>query len=270
MPEGDTIWRTAAALRPRLAGRRVTRAAPARLARLAGRLVEGVDAQGKHLLIRFEGGLGLHTHMRMTGSWHVYAPGVTWQRPRRQMVAMLEIEGGTQAVCFNAPVVELTRESPDASPTGHLGPDILAATLDLEGILARVPHSDEDQLGMLLLDQRVCAGIGNIYRCETLWALGLDPWTLVTATDGATLRRCYEVARELMRAALPGPGSTRTRAVHGRRRRPCQRCGTAVATRRQGAAGRITYWCPGCQRSSTVAVSGGGGGAAAGPQPDRR
>ncbi len=247
MPEGDTIWRSAAALRPRLTGRTVVHAEPTGLSRLVGSRVDGVEAQGKHLLMRFAGGLVLHSHMRMTGSWHVYAPGHRWQRPRRQMRALLEVDDGTQAVCFNAPIVELVREGRGPSPTAHLGPDILADDLDIQGILDRVAHSQEEEVGMLLLDQRVGAGIGNIHRCETLWLLRLDPWTPVAALDQPTLRRCYEVARGLMQANLKGVGGRRPTAVHGRRGRACRRCGTPIATRHQGATGRLTYWCPTCQ-----------------------
>jgi endonuclease VIII len=272
MPEGDTIWRTAATLRPRLVGRRVVRAEPAGLASLAGRRVEDVHAEGKHLLIRFEGDLLLHSHMRMSGRWQVFAAGMPLPRSGRPIRALLEVEDGTVAVCFSAPVVELTSTRAWVSPTGHLGPDVLVKPLDIAGIVARGGLSEAAELGVLLLDQRVCAGIGNMWRCETLWELRLDPWTPVGALDRRTVVACYQRAHELMTASIRG--ARRAAAVHGRGRRPCLRCGRAIAVRAQGEHGRLTYWCPGCQTMRTLAdppeVSGGAAGADAGPPPDRR
>jgi endonuclease-8 len=255
VPEGDTIWRTAAALRARIAGRTVLRAAPPRLERLAGRSIEDVEANGKHLLIRFSAeprsaALVLHSHMRMTGAWHLYAPGERWRKPPHLARAVLEVEGAV-AVCFNAPVVELRAD--DGAATRHLGPDILADDFDVDEVIARVRAGEDRPLGELLLDQRVCAGIGNIYKCNSLWRLRLDPWSRASALDDDALRRLYTTARELMLAGRDhrGLGPFRTAGVHARSRRPCPRCDTPIRVRPQGEQGRLTYHCPACQ--------GGGG-----------
>jgi endonuclease-8 len=249
VPEGDTIWRTAAALRPRLVGRRVLAARPPPLARLTGTTVTAIDTVGKHLSVRFDNGLALHTHMRMRGSWHVYRPGERWRRPEREARAVLEVEG-TVAVLFNAPVVELTR-GPER--TAHLGPDILDDRIDLDRVVRRARSLGALAVGELLLDQRVTAGIGNVYRNEALWAQQVNPWTTSTALTDAELRGLFARAHQAMRANLrstdwarrfPGYGKG---AVHGRGGRPCPRCGTRIEVRAQGELARLTYWCPACQ-----------------------
>jgi endonuclease-8 len=243
MPEGDTIWRTAAALRSRLAGRRVESAQPDSLRRLTGSLVTAVEPVGKHLFIRFDSGLALHTHMRMTGSWHLYRPGQAWRRPERLAMAVLRVEDAV-AVLFSAPVVELVREP--AARTGHLGPDILADDFDLARVVARARSLGPVALGELLLDQRVASGIGNIWRCESLWERRANPWTMSDALTDQALAELYETARRLMQAGvrrLPGG----PRAVHGRAGSHCRRCGTAIKLRAQGGHARMTFWCPACQ-----------------------
>lgn len=249
MPEGDTIWRTAAALRPRLVGRQVLAARPAPLARLAGTTVTGVDTVGKHLSVRFDNGLSLHTHMRMTGAWHLYGPGERWRRPERQARAVLEV-AGTVAVLFNAPVVELTRGD---ARTAHLGQDVLADDLDLDRVVRRARSLGDVAAGELLLDQRVTAGIGNVYRNEALWAERVNPWTASASLSDAQLRALFARAQAAMRANLRAtdwarrfPGYGRG-AVHGRGGRPCPRCGGRVEVRAQGEHARLTYWCPACQ-----------------------
>lgn len=255
MPEGDTIVRTAATLHRWLAGREITAAAagddvelPARL--LVGRRVDSVDAWGKHLMVRLDDGVVVHTHLRMIGSWHVYRAGEAWRRPSRQARLTLTC-GDRVAVCFNAPVVELLR--PGTEPwhpaLGTLGPDVLAELLDLEGIRRRARAGPPDRpLGELLLDQRVVAGIGNIWRCEGLFLEGLDPWAPLSALDDAQLDRLVAGVADLMRTSatarsgVPGP-----RWVHRRAGRPCRRCGSPIRSRRQGEHARTTYWCPACQ-----------------------
>ena len=244
MPEGDTIWRTAAALRRRLAGQLVLDARPAGVARLKGRRLEAVDANGKHLLMRFEGGITLHSHMRMTGAWHVYQPGERWRQPERYATAVLSFED-TVAVCFKAPVMELVLD--ERLPVAHLGPDILVNPFDLDDVIRRARQSDAPSIGELLLEQRVCAGIGNIYKCETLWALRLDPWTPPAKLDETALRRIYTTARQLMRRNLLAPLARQRTAVHGRGGRPCPRCELPIRIRAQGAPARLTYFCPSCQ-----------------------
>jgi endonuclease-8 len=243
MPEGDTLWRTAEALRPRLLNRRIERAEPAALRRLEGSTVTEVKSFGKNLLIRFDSGHTLRTHMRMTGSWYVFAPGQAWRRSGRPPAAVLETAGAV-AVLFNAPTVELTRTGGER--IADLGPDLLNAAADLDQVVRRARSlPSETPLGVLLLDQRVAAGIGNIHRCELLWAASLDPWLPQRELDDAALRQLYAMAQiGLSRGTQNGP---HRHAVHGRAGRPCPRCGSPIRLRAQGELARTTYWCPTCQ-----------------------
>ena len=256
MPEGDTIWRTAAALRAHVGGRVVTAARPTRLDLLRGRTLRAVEPVGKHLLMRFSDGWTLHSHMRMTGSWHLYRRGERWRRPEHLARAVLEFDDRL-AVCFSAPVVDLVREGRE--PLGHLGPDLLAPDVRLDTVVARARAAGPMALGELLLDQRVCSGIGNVYKCETLWQLRLDPWRSSADLDDDALHEVFATARAAMLANL-GPAAPRRfdgrrGAVHGRRGRPCPRCGTPVRTRPQGELPRITYWCPRCQAPPSSGAS---------------
>jgi endonuclease-8 len=254
MPEGDTIWRTAVALRGRLLGKTITEARPAMLRRLEGTTVTGVDPVGKHLLVRFSSDLVLHSHMQMRGSWHLYAPGERWRQPERLARAVLTCDD-TVAVCFSAPVVELTRQP--AARLAHLGPDILSADFEAAAAVERARLLDDLALGEVLLDQRVCAGIGNVYRCEVLWQLKLDPWSRVKEHADSTLVAIYDTVQKAMLSNL-GWGGRRfaygRAAVHGRGNRPCPRCHSLIRVRRQGEHGRFTYYCPACQqaRASTT------------------
>ncbi|HEY1455430.1 MAG TPA: DNA-formamidopyrimidine glycosylase family protein [Candidatus Dormibacteraeota bacterium] len=249
MPEGDTIWRTAQALRARLEGKRVLAAAPAALGRLAGTTVTEVKPVGKHLLIRFDNGLALHSHMRMRGVWHVYQPGERWRRPEWQLKAMLETADAV-AVCFAAPVMELVRDA--GTKVGHLGPDILADDWAVADAVARARSLGPITAGEVLLDQRVTAGIGNVYRCESLWHCRINPWTSTAVLQDGELAAVFEAARAAMRANLGGgirrrfPGYGRG-AVHGRAGRPCPRCGTPIRVRALGHQARMAFWCPVCQ-----------------------
>ncbi len=249
MPEGDTIWRTAAALRSRLEGKRVLAARPDALKRLAGSTVTAIDPVGKHLVIRFDSGLALHSHMRMRGAWHIYRPGERWRRPEWQLKAVLETDDAV-AVCFAAPVVELTRDV--ASKVRHLGPDMLADDWSAGDVLARARSLGPVAVGELMLNQRVTAGIGNVYRCEALWQRRVNPWTPTVELDDQELTALFETARAAMRANLRSgirrrfPGYGRG-AVHGRGGRPCPRCGTLIRVRAQGEHARLAYWCPSCQ-----------------------
>jgi endonuclease VIII len=244
LPEGDTIWRTAAALRRRIAGKVVRDARPQAIARLKGRQVKAVDPNGKHLVISFEGGIALHSHMGMTGSWHTYQPGERWRQPAWRATVVLGFDD-VVAVCFAAPVMELVRDA--RSPVAHLGPDILAEAFDLDEVLRRARLSGAATLGELLLDQRVCAGIGNIYKCEALWQLRLNPWALPGSLDDDTMRHLYRTARDMMRRNLTTPMSRQRHAVHGRGRQPCPRCGSPIRIEAQGALARLTYYCERCQ-----------------------
>ncbi len=259
MPEGDTIFRTARTLSRVLDGRTLT-AVESPLpaiegAGLAGRRVEKVEARGKNLLVAFDDGRVLHTHLRMTGSWHVYRPGERWQRPRRQARVVLAT-GEFVTVCFDAPVVRLLAPAEirrDRLLAG-LGPDILAPDFDLAEAGRRLRGLGDLTIGEAVMRQSAVAGIGNVYKSETLFLCGIDPFVPVGALSDRTLGRILEKARTLMQANLRGgarstrPSLTRERTwVYGRSGRPCRRCATAIRMRRQGADGRSTYWCPRCQ-----------------------
>ena len=244
MPEGDTIWRTAAALQRRIGGKVVTDARPQALTRLKGWRLDAVEANGKHLLMRFEAGMTLHSHMRMTGAWHLYRTGERWRQPEWRATAVLTF-ADVVAVCFAAPVMELVVDA--RRPVAHLGPNILVDPFDLDEVIRRARRSEAPTLGELLLEQRVCAGIGNIYKCEALWALALDAWMPPAALEEPRLRRLYVTARDLMRRNLVTPIARRRHAVHGRGGRPCPRCGTPIRIRVQGHQARLTYFCSRCQ-----------------------
>lgn len=256
MPEGDTIFRAARTLDRALAGRTVTRfdSVFSKLARanddlrVAGRTVERVDARGKHLLIWFSGDLVLRTHMRMHGSWHIYRPGERWQRPRADMRIVI----GTaeyEAVAFSVPVAELTsaRGLERDSPVRDLGPDILAEGFDAADAVSRIQAMGETEIADALLDQHAVAGIGNIFKSESLFAARVDPFARVGTLSRDDVSRVLDAARRLMRAsAIERPAHF---SVYGRGRRPCLRCGTPISSAKQGEQARLTYWCERCQRT---------------------
>jgi len=272
MPEGDTLARTAAGLRPYLNGRIVHAAraqgpgAVPQVQRLIGQRIEGVDAQGKNLLIRFDGGLELRTHLRMHGSWHRYRPGERWRRPPARARLVLEVDGSV-AVCFDAPVVELFEQRTEAlhPSLSRLGPDLAKPAFDADEAFTRLRHPDraDTEIAVALLDQRALAGIGNVYKNEILWIDQVSPFALVRDLDDATVRRLIATARRLMLENLEdhgprrGPERVTTSGdrgapgpvyVYGRGGRPCRRCGTPIASREQGSdLPRLTYWCPTCQ-----------------------
>jgi endonuclease VIII len=254
VPEGDTIWRTAAALRRRIGGKLVSDARPTAIARLKDRRLESVEPNGKHLIMQFEGGLALHSHMRMTGAWHLYRTGERWHQPERRATAVLTFDD-VVAVCFAAPVMELVVDA--RRPVAHLGPDILGEPFDLDEILRRARLSEAPTLGELLLEQRVCAGIGNIYKCETLWLHRRNPWMQPSKLTDLELKQLYRTARDLMRRNLITPISRQRHAVHGRGGRPCPRCGGPIRIRAQGEQARLTYWCPRCQGEAATAIPAG-------------
>lgn len=260
MPEGDTLFKTAARLKPALEGHVLTRFEAPRLRGDRpgpGELITLVEARGKHLLIHFEGGLVLRTHLRMTGSWHVYRDGERWQKGAHLARAVVGADRGWVAVCFQAPVVEtyhrLGRE-PDA--LASLGPDLcLPESLTdpvLDAVVGRVGQLAPAgvTLGEALLDQRIAAGIGNVYKSEACFAVGLDPTTPIERVDDASRRRVWATAARQLQANL-GSAERRTHAdglaVYGRRGQPCHRCGTPIRMARHGEQARSTYWCPTCQ-----------------------
>ncbi len=267
MPEGDTLHRIAGRLRPVLVGRPLVRFEARRLPRhqwpTPGTVITSVEAEGKHLLIGFDTGWVLHTHLRMTGSWHLVRAGEPWGRPAHLARAVLAVEGW-EAVCLRAPVVRLVPPSGPGSraPTAHLGPDLCRAEVDPLDALARIdPLTDPaTSVAEVLLDQRVAAGVGNVYKSEVLWAVRVDPFTPIGRIDEATRAALFTTAARLLRANL-GPGRRTTvaggLAVYGRRGRPCRRCGTAISMRRHGELARSTYWCPTCQGAATDAAPHG-------------
>jgi endonuclease-8 len=245
MPEGDTIWRAATELQRRLRGRRVSAARPAALTRLVGRTLLRVEPIGKHLYMHFSDGVVLHTHMRMTGAWHVYETGERRRRAAHLTTAALDF-GGVQAILFAAPTCELVSA---AAVGSGLGPDILAADLDVAEVVALVRATSHRTIAELMLDQRVCAGVGNIFRCDALWHERVDPMASPSAFDDAALARIYGRARDLMRRAAISDGFRSRQAVHGRAGRPCTSCGTLIRSRALGRPSRILFWCPRCQGS---------------------
>jgi endonuclease-8 len=269
MPEGDTLFRTAAGLRPWLVGRDVTAAhaqgpgAIPQVHRVVGHRIDAVEAQGKNLLIRFDGGLELRTHLRMHGSWHRYRPGERWRRPPARARLILEVPGSV-AVCFDAPVVELFEQRAEVlhGALSRLGPDLLSPDFDPVEALRRLraPERAGLEIGVALLDQRAMAGVGNVYKNEILWIERVSPFAPVGELDDGTLERLIATARRLLLAnigARRGPERVTTTGdrraggplyVYGRQGRPCRRCRTSIEVTRQGTdLPRSTYWCPACQ-----------------------
>jgi len=277
MPEGDTLSRIAVALRPYLAGR-VVKAARARLpgpqvSQIVGRKIEAVDAVGKNLLIRFEGGLELRTHLGLHGSWHRYRPGETWRRPASRAALVIEVPGAV-AVCFDAPVVELfeARAEPVHPVLSTLGPDLLDDDFEMAEVVRRLrdPSRADAEVGNAVLDQRAVAGIGNVFKSEILFMERVSPFAPLRTLDDATLERVLATAREQLQAnARPGAAAGRTTTVdprtgaklapsrlwvYDRAGRPCHRCGTIIRSGPQGGElPRTTYWCPSCQAAPEAA-----------------
>jgi endonuclease-8 len=255
MPEGDTLHRAAARLRPALEGKSLARFEAPRLVGdrpALGSTITAVEATGKNLLLRFGDGLTVRTHLRMTGSWHLYRAGDRWRKPPWLARLVIGVEGW-EAVCFSAPVVESWRgDEQTPRPVADLCPDLSTPGADLDAAVARFAAYARpgDEVGALLLDQRIASGIGNVYKSEVCFACGLDPFTPIEALDGAARRTVLATAARLLRANLgSGPRTTVPGglAVYGRNGRPCRRCGTTVRVRRQGDQARSTYWCPSCQ-----------------------
>ena len=273
MPEGDTLYRTANTLRKALVGQTVTRfetaveavAAVDARHHVAGRTVSAVEARGKHLLITLaapdpapEGvtDLVLHTHLRMTGSWHIYRPGEKWQKPASRAVATLYTDAFV-APCFSAPVVELltawqAERHPDLV---SLGPDAMTSEFDAEEALRRLRRRPEVEIGVGLMDQRAMAGVGNVYKSEVMFLKRVSPFRKIGELEPGVLEGLVEESHRLMRLNQTN-GARRTRFglnererlwVYGRSGEPCYACGTLIRMRRQGLDARSTYYCPQCQ-----------------------
>jgi endonuclease-8 len=259
VPEGDTIHYAANRIRPVLLGEvpeEIEAPQPRhRMDRwpqkLAGREVVGVDVHGKHLFLAFEGGLTLHSHLRMTGSWRVHAIGERWARPRRRAWLRLRAKGH-DVIQFDGPLLELmttSRMRLDQRIAG-LGPDIVKDDFDEAKYLRRLREDDPTRpFGDTLLDQHVVAGIGNLWKVETCFGIGVSPWRPTgDVTDAEALEAVRWAHPRMQSSALDGHQS-RFKRIYGTTGHTCPRCGEAKIQRRgQGDDNRTTYWCPACQR----------------------
>ena len=274
MPEGDTIFRAARTLHRALAGKFVTRFETQlpQLARvdydtpLAGRVVESVESHGKWICMRFSGDLTLLTHMLMSGSWHIYRPGETWQRSRQQMRIAIYTEDFV-AVAFQVPIAEF-HTSESLSRQGSLrllGPDVLAPEFDEATAAGLLRQRPEREIGVALLTQSILAGLGNVFKSEVCFASGVNPFRLCASLSQAEAELLTATARKFMSSnvaetsgdrIVTWTGLRRTTGrsdpserlwVYKRRAEPCRKCGTPIKARKQGTDARITFWCPQCQ-----------------------
>jgi endonuclease-8 len=278
MPEGDTIYRAARALGKALTGKVVTgfetNLAP--IARVnddspvVGRVVEKVESRGKWCLLFFSGDLILVTHMLMSGSWHIYRTGEKWWMGRSRMRVAVQVEGW-QAVAFNVPIVEFhtARSLERSSQVPKLGPDLLSDEFTVEGGIAQMEaygaEHPEAELAVVLLNQRVIAGLGNVYKSEVAFAAGVNPFRAMRTITAREREVMVDKSQQWMKAnVLDGSGegivtySGNRRTTHsmrredrlwvyGRQGQECRRCGATVMMRKQGEQARSTYWCPSCQ-----------------------
>jgi endonuclease VIII len=264
MPEGDTLRRIARNLERALGGRRITAlfsTTPAlqtqalRLG-LVGAKILACESRGKHLLVHFEGGASLHTHLGMRGSWRVHSQATRPPGLERRARVALETDELLAACLGRTVVVELL---PPGGVERHprltrLGPDLLSEGFDTKEAAARLGQVGDDEAAVALLRQTVMAGIGNVYKSEVLFLCGVDPFRLVAHLDQPTRERIVGTARRLLQRNL-GPGPRRTTSslspqalwVYRRAGLPCRRCGTTIRRTLQGADRRSTYWCPRCQ-----------------------
>lgn len=259
MPEGDTVWLAGRRMHDALAGKVLTtsdfRVPQHATADLRGRQVLGVVSRGKHLLTRIESGLTLHTHFRMDGTWHLYRPGERWHGGATHQIRVVLANPEWEAVGYRLPVVDLIPTTDEAQAVGHLGPDLLGPDWDPGEALRRLLQDPGREVGDALLDQRNLAGIGNLYKAETLFISGISPWMDVAAVPDlpGVLRRAQLLLDR--NKAVPEQSTTgdprrgRQHWVFERSEQPCRRCGTPVSMAEQGAApyARLTYWCPRCQ-----------------------
>jgi len=263
VPEGDTVFATATRLHAALAGRTVIRSdfRVARLATvdLAGRLVEEVRSRGKHLLVRIGGGLTVHTHLRMDGRWSLCRPGERWRGGPGWQVRLVLATAEWIAVGYRLPVVELWRTADEGAYLGHLGPDPLGPDWDGAEALRRLLARPERAIGEALLDQRVMAGPGNVWKSELCFLRGLDPWTPVGAMRDpagliALLVRLFDANRTTGMHVTTGDARRGHRHwVYGRAGAPCRRCGTPIRVAEPRHPERVTFWCPSCQPASRPA-----------------
>jgi endonuclease-8 len=250
MAEGDTILRLARRIDQALAGEALEVVAPnprgrvAGVDRLDGMVLAGARARGKNLLLDF-GELLLHSHLGMSGSWHLYRPGERWRKPRPAAWVVLRGKGA-EAVQWGGPTLRvLTPSRLRHDPgLGRLGPDILAR--DVDACTVSLRESDQGRaLGEALLDQGLVAGIGNIFKSEGCFAAKVNPWRPLAEIDDEELRRVIGLTARLMQEAAAGGGHPG--AIYRRAGQPCAACGAPISSRGQGDANRTTYWCERCQ-----------------------
>jgi endonuclease-8 len=256
MPEGDSIHRAARLVGGALVGseiRSIEMPQPRHSKdrwdeRLKGRDVKAVDADGKHLFLRFDGDLTLHSHLRMGGSWGVYPRGGKWHRGAHRAWLVIKTDAH-DVVQFDGPVLELLTEGRTRfdRQLAALGPDVLAPEFDERAFLGRLRADTARQVGDALLDQRIVSGIGTVWKSEGCFLAGLSPWRPIgTVSDEGVMRVIREI-RPLMAQSVGGEFRQR-RWVFERSGLPCRRCNTEVRFRGQGDDNRNTYWCPECQR----------------------
>jgi endonuclease VIII len=278
LPEGDTIFRAARALNKALAGATVTgfETAYAQLASanenapVTGRIIEKVEARGKWLLIRFSGDLILVTHMLMSGTWHIYRLGERWKRPRSHMRVIIRT-AQYEAVAFAVPVAQFhtARSLERSSAIPKLGPDLLKNEFAEDEAKARIRARAGEEIGNVLLDQKVMAGIGNVFKSEICFVCGVHPFRRVSSLSDREIDCLIDSGRRLMSANITDTsgdqivtytGFRRTTGrsdpaarvwVYRRKGEQCRRCGTTIEMRRQGPGARSSYWCPECQPMST-------------------
>ncbi|HVF53977.1 MAG TPA: DNA-formamidopyrimidine glycosylase family protein [Actinomycetota bacterium] len=267
MPEGDTVFLAATRLRRALKDKVVTRSdlrVPAHAtADLSGRRILDIAPRGKHLLWRFEEEVTLHTHFKMEGSWHLYRPRERWRAPDHQVRAVIET-ADVLAVGINLGIVSLIPTSKEDDAVGHLGPDPLGADWDASEVVRRMASEPDRPIGEAILDQRVIAGPGNIYKSEVCFLRGIDPSTPVGEVHDleplvALLHRLLNANRTTGQQITTGdtrPGWTHW--VYGRVGQPCRRCRTPIRKEEQGPPNleRVTYWCPRCQPRGGVTAGG--------------
>lgn len=261
MPEGDSVFRFAARLQAALAGKVILAARShgpgpvPRVHRIVGASCTGVRARGKNLLISFDNGLALRGHLRMYGTWRVYQVAEAWDRPESQARLILEVRDAV-VVNFSAPVIELIEERAleAYAPVAGLGPDLLAEDFDLEEACRRLrdPSRACLAIGDAIMDQRALAGVGNIWKHETLFHCGINPWLSAGELDDGTLRSIVLKARALLRASAGKENDLGLRRrpdmyVYMRAGQACRRCSTRLRRARQGVDIRFTTWCPRCQ-----------------------
>ncbi|QKW09544.1 Fpg/Nei family DNA glycosylase [Streptomyces sp. NA04227] len=265
MPEGDSVWQAARQLDSALAGEPLTRC-DLRVPRLAtvdltGRRVLEVTPRGKHLLTRVEGGLTLHSHLGMEGSWRIFEPEERWRGGQGHQIRAILANSARTAVGYRLPVLELVRTGEESGIVGHLGPDLLGPDWDPAKALANLLTEPDRELGEALLDQRNLAGIGNVYKSEICFLLRVTPWLPVGELPAQATEQLPLLAKKLLEANRDRPLRRTTgrpdqrHYVYARAPRPCLRCMTSVRVADQGEPGRErpTYWCPRCQQGPSPA-----------------